>query len=77
MPCPAVCGPGSLQSAFANTAVGTPLYFSPELVEERQYNERSDMWSLGCLMYELAALRPPFLATNHLALAKYVPSHLR
>ena len=58
------------QSAFANTAVGTPLYFSPEVVEEREYNARSDMWSLGCLMYELATLRPPFLASNHLALAK-------
>jgi serine/threonine protein kinase len=60
------------QSRYAYTAVGTPLYFSPELCEEKRYNERSDIWSLGCLLYELTSLRPPFTASNQLALAKKI-----
>lgn len=33
---------------------------SPELIQEKSYDTKSDIWSLGCLMYELCALRPPF-----------------
>jgi NIMA (never in mitosis gene a)-related kinase len=42
---------------------------SPEQINECKYNEESDIWSLGCIIYELAALHPPFQAQNHLALA--------
>jgi NIMA (never in mitosis gene a)-related kinase len=59
-------------SNFANTGVGTPLYFSPELCREQPYNHKSDIWSFGCLMYELSTFRPPFTASNQIALAKYV-----
>jgi NIMA (never in mitosis gene a)-related kinase len=45
---------------------------SPEQVKESRYNRQSDIWSLGCLIYELAALQPPFRASNHLALAKKI-----
>jgi hypothetical protein len=54
---------------YAQTHVGTPFYMSPEQVLETAYNAKSDIWSLGCLIYELAALKPPFNASNHLALA--------
>lgn len=57
------------QSEYAQTRVGTPYYMSPEQVTEARYNEQSDIWSLGCLIYEMAALRPPFQAHNHMALA--------
>lgn len=62
------------QSNFAHTGVGTPLYFSPELCEEHPYNHKSDVWSFGCLMYEMAALRPPFIASNHIVLARRIVS---
>ena len=67
-------------SVAAHSQVGTPLYFSPELCKEESYDEKSDVWSFGCLMYEMAALHLPFEAKNTPALiAKIVnvqPKHL-
>mmetsp|Transcript_41011 Transcript_41011/g.30160 ORF Transcript_41011/g.30160 Transcript_41011/m.30160 type:complete len:157 (+) Transcript_41011:501-971(+) len=40
--------------------VGTPYYLSPEIVDARPYSFKSDIWSLGVLLYELCALKPPF-----------------
>jgi len=53
---------------MAQTVVGTPYYLSPELCEEKPYNNKSDIWSLGCVLYELCTLRHPFEATNQAAL---------
>ena len=59
----------SSESKLAQTNVGTPFYMSPEIINEKSYDERSDIWSLGCLVYELAALHPPFNAKNQISLA--------
>lgn len=60
------------ESRLAQTNVGTPYYMSPEMVNEMTYDERSDIWAMGCLLYEMATLAPPFDATNQLALAKKI-----
>nr|XP_045596560.1 serine/threonine-protein kinase Nek2-like isoform X2 [Procambarus clarkii] len=60
------------EASFATTFVGTPYYMSPEVIEGQDYNEKSDMWSLGCLIYELCALHPPFQATTHKQLASKI-----
>lgn len=49
---------------FATSKVGTPYYLSPEVCEDRAYNDKSDIWSLGCILYELCALKHPFEAKN-------------
>ncbi|XP_068230212.1 serine/threonine-protein kinase Nek2-like [Palaemon carinicauda] len=57
------------EASFATTFVGTPYYMSPEVISGQEYNEKSDIWSLGCLIYELCALHTPFEATTHRQLA--------
>ena len=48
----------------ARTMVGTPYYLSPEIVDNRPYSFKSDIWSLGVILYELCSLRPPFDAPS-------------
>ncbi|XP_076024157.1 serine/threonine-protein kinase Nek2 isoform X2 [Genypterus blacodes] len=59
-------------TSFAKTFVGTPYYMSPEQMNRMSYNEKSDIWSLGCLLYELCALCPPFTAYNQKELAERI-----
>ena len=56
------------QLDFARTLVGTPYYLSPELCENKPYNHKSDIWSLGCVLYELLTGTHPFNASNQGAL---------
>ena len=50
----------SSRTLQAVTTVGTPYYMSPEAIKGQPYDFSSDVWSMGCLLYELAALRNPF-----------------
>lgn len=69
----------TLTGDFANTVVGTPYYLSPEMCEEKPYNEKTDVWAMGCLVYELCTFKHPFEASSQAALAlkiivgKYAP----
>ncbi len=46
------------------TQTGTPYYASPEVWQDKPYDAKCDIWSLGCVIYELAAQHPPFLAPD-------------
>mmetsp|Transcript_14676 Transcript_14676/g.22145 ORF Transcript_14676/g.22145 Transcript_14676/m.22145 type:complete len:609 (+) Transcript_14676:119-1945(+) len=54
----------SEDTVLLQTFSGTPLYISPELVDGAQYTEKTDIWSLGVLLYELCALEPPFRGSS-------------
>lgn len=56
------------KSKFLFTQTGTPYYASPEVWRDEPYDYKSDMWSLGCLIYELCALVPPFRGKDMQAL---------
>jgi len=45
---------------FAETGIGTPFFLSPEICKGEKYNFKSDIWMLGCLIYELCFLKRPF-----------------
>ena len=54
---------------IAKTVVGTPYYFSPEIIQNKPYSFKSDIWSLGILLYEMCALKMPFDGSNIAALS--------
>ena len=46
--------------SMVNTIVGTDIYIAPEIFGRMPYNEKADVWALGCILYELASLQPAF-----------------
>ncbi len=57
-----------LYSSCAHTVIGTPLFLAPEICQEKPYNEKSDVWSLGCVLYQLITFTVPFNASNYVGL---------
>ena len=57
---------------FASTYVGTPFYMSPEICAAEKYTLKSDIWSLGCIIYELCTREPPFNAKTHFQLVQKI-----
>uniref|UniRef100_A0A8C9EUI2 non-specific serine/threonine protein kinase n=1 Tax=Pavo cristatus TaxID=9049 RepID=A0A8C9EUI2_PAVCR len=54
----------SIHTMVLTSIKGTPLYMSPELVEERPYDHTADLWSVGCILYELFMGTPPFYTSS-------------
>ena len=50
------------ESNLTKTIIGTPYYLSPEICEDLPYNDKSDVWALGCILYELCTYKHPFNA---------------
>ena len=53
-----------LSGKLARTQTGTPYYTSPEVWKDYPYDHKCDIWSLGCILYELCMLTPPFKAES-------------
>jgi NIMA (never in mitosis gene a)-related kinase len=49
---------------LAKTKIGTPFVMAPEIWEDRKYNQKSDIWSLGCVLHKMITLRYPFEAES-------------
>ena len=72
-----LCDFGFARAMGAGTAVltsikGTPLYMAPELVQERPYDHRADLWSLGAVLFELYTGKPPFYTSSIYALVRKI-----
>lgn len=61
--------------AVARTQVGTPYYLSPELCQDKPYAWPSDIWAMGCILYEMCALKVPFDAANMPQLVQRITSN--
>ena len=60
------------QQGLCMTQTGTPYYASPEVWKDQPYDEKSDIWSLGCVLYEFICLKVPFKGEDMEALYKKV-----
>lgn len=60
------------KKGLSYTQTGTPYYASPEVWRDEAYDIKSDIWSLGCVLYEMITLKPPFRADNMQGLYKKV-----
>lgn len=58
----------SIETLKAFSKVGTPLYMSPELIRNTGYDFKTDVWSLGCVCYELILLKSPFITDSKISL---------
>ena len=54
------------------TQTGTPYYASPEVWKDQAYDSKSDIWSIGCVLYEMITHKPPFRASDMEGLYKKV-----
>ncbi|XP_010776260.1 serine/threonine-protein kinase Nek10 [Notothenia coriiceps] len=61
-----------LENSKLTSVVGTILYSCPEVVKNEPYGEKADVWALGCILYQMATLQPPFYSTNMLSLASKI-----
>lgn len=61
-------------NGLAKTQTGTPYYASPQVWNQKTYSTKCDIWSLGCVLYELATFKPPFTSTDMKSLKRQILS---
>lgn len=61
-----------MKNQMAKTQIGTPYYMAPEIWEHKPYGPKADMWSLGCIIFEMCQFSPPFLADDMAGLSRKV-----
>jgi serine/threonine protein kinase len=57
---------------YGQTQIGTPLYMCPEMYKRERYDTKVDSWSLGCILFELMTLKPPFMAKSIIELKEKI-----
>ncbi|XP_071326606.1 serine/threonine-protein kinase Nek10 isoform X2 [Trachinotus anak] len=60
------------ENSKLTSVVGTILYSCPEVVKNEPYGEKADIWALGCILYQMVTLQPPFYSSNMLSLASKI-----
>jgi serine/threonine-protein kinase ULK2 len=64
-------------TSMADTLCGSPLYMAPEILGQNQYNAKADLWSVGAVLFEMVAGKPPFLAQNQVELLHVIKRPLQ
>lgn len=59
-------------TSLAETLCGSPLYMAPEILRYERYDAKADLWSVGTVLFEMTAGRPPFRASNHVELLRKI-----
>lgn len=59
-------------TSLAETLCGSPLYMAPEILRYEKYDAKADLWSVGTVVYEMSAGKPPFRANNHVELLRRI-----
>lgn len=61
---PSLETPSDIPEDLFSTYCGSPMYMSPEMLNHENYNSKSDLWSVGVILYQLITGHPPFQASN-------------
>ena len=61
-----------MKNQMARTQIGTPYYMAPEIWNHKSYGPKADMWSMGCIIFEMCQFSPPFLAEDMAGLSRKV-----
>jgi len=67
----------STNTVYARSRVGTPYYMAPEQIAGHGYDEKADIWSLGCILYEVCTFKRPFNGSTIQQLTKNIRSGIR